>query len=195
MWPELVLQDEAPSAAVVKLKLAAGTFLVGRSSKCEFVIDHISVSRRHAEISLRDGVIAVVDLNSRNGTFVDEQRVESANVVCGQRLRFGQVSFVVQDEEADNDSDLNTAWSDGGSLGRPEEDKLSPAQQRVLRLVLQGHSEKETARRLHLSPHTVHNHLQTIYGVLGVHSRAELLALLLSGPKKPGGRITFPTGT
>lgn len=184
MRPELVLQGEAPSVPSLKLKLAAGTFLVGRSSKCELVIDHISVSRRHAEISLLNGVIAVVDLNSRNGTFIDEQRVESANVLCGQQLRFGQVAFVIKDEQTDHDSDRNTDWSAGEPLGRlATENKFSPAQQRVLRLMLQGHSEKETARKLHLSPHTVHNHLQTIYGLLGVHSRPELLARVLTGAK------------
>jgi DNA-binding CsgD family transcriptional regulator len=185
MQPELVLQNEAPSVPSLKLKLAAGRFLVGRSSKCEFVVNHISVSRRHAEISMLNGVITVVDLNSQNGTFVDEQRVKSANVACGQRLRFGQVSFVVKDELADSDSDLNTDLGDSEALGKPaDENRFSPAQQRVLQLVLQGLSEKETARKLHLSPHTVHNHLQTIYVLLGVHSRSELLARLLKGPER-----------
>ena len=125
-----------------------------------------------------------MDLNSQNGTFVDEQRVESAKVVCGQRLRFGQVSFVVKDEQADDDSDLNTDWSAREPLDKPaEEKKFSPAQQRVLQLVLQAYSEKETARKLHLSRHTVHNHIQAIYELLGVHSRPALIARLLKGPE------------
>lgn len=162
-------------------------FLVGRSEECDFVVNHISVSRRHAKVSMLDGVIAVVDLNSRNGTFVDEQRVESANVVSGQRLRFGQVPFVIKDEQADSDWDLSTDWGDSKPLSKlAETNRFSPAQQRVLQLVLQGHSEKETARRLHLSRHTVHNHLQMIYVLMGVHSRSELLSRLLNGPKEPG---------
>ncbi len=186
MQPELILQDRVPSVPSVRLKLADGTFRVGRSSKCELVINHISVSRRHAEVSMLNGVITVVDLDSRNGTFIDEQRIESAKIVCGQRLRFGAVSFVVKDTEMVNESDMNTDWPDDEPQDRPtEEYKFSPAQERVLQLVLEGHSEKETARRLHLSPHTVHNHLQTIYALLGVHSRPELLARLLKGPR-PG---------
>ena len=43
-------------------------------------------------------------------------------------------------------------------------------------ILLQGDAEKEVAAKLKLSPHTVHRYTQTIYGELGMHSRAELLA-------------------
>jgi DNA-binding CsgD family transcriptional regulator len=57
--------------------------------------------------------------------------------------------------------------------------KLSGAQRRVLLLLLDGLSEKDAAERLTISPHTVHNHVRDIYSILNVHTRAELLALLL----------------
>jgi DNA-binding CsgD family transcriptional regulator len=179
MQPNLVMQTVAFSGPSLKLKLDAGTYVVGRSSDCGFVIQHISVSRRHAEISICDGIIAVADLKSRNGTYVDGKRVDTANVECGQRLRFGQVSFVIKDQSVRTESDLITDLSGRGQLGESVEAAISPAQRRVLDMVLQGHSEKEIGRRLHLSPHTVHNHLQAIYALVGVHSRAELLARLL----------------
>jgi DNA-binding CsgD family transcriptional regulator len=50
----------------------------------------------------------------------------------------------------------------------------------VLRLLLSGLSEKQIAARLDLSRHTVHNHVKEIYRVVGVQSRAELMAILLS---------------
>jgi DNA-binding NarL/FixJ family response regulator len=56
---------------------------------------------------------------------------------------------------------------------------LSPARRRVVACALQGLSEKDIARQVRLSPHTVHNHIQAIYQLLGVHSRSELLARLL----------------
>jgi DNA-binding CsgD family transcriptional regulator len=181
MQPNLVMKAIAFAGPALKLKLEAGTYVIGRSSDCSFVINHISVSRRHAELSLCDGIIAVADLKSRNGTYIDGTRVETATIECGQRLRFGQVSFVIKDESAGAESDVGTDLSGKGRLCESFDVEFSPAQKRVLDMVLKGHSEKEIGRRLHLSRHTVHNHLQAIYSLAGVHSRAELLARLLRG--------------
>ena len=57
--------------------------------------------------------------------------------------------------------------------------QLTRAQCRVLMRLLDGLSEKDTAEALKISPHTVHNHVRDIYSILNVHSRGELLALLL----------------
>ena len=57
---------------------AGGSYRVGRSSKCAFVISEASVSRHHAELTVSDDSICVRDLGSRNGTFVDGARVEEA---------------------------------------------------------------------------------------------------------------------
>lgn len=59
---------------------------------------------------------------------------------------------------------------------RAELDRLAPRLRPVLRYLLQGDAEKEVAAKLHLSRHTVHRYTQAIYGELGLHSRAELLA-------------------
>jgi DNA-binding NarL/FixJ family response regulator len=57
---------------------------------------------------------------------------------------------------------------------------LSPAEARLLRLLLKGWSEKEVAARLGVSPHTVHNHVKEIYRTMCVQSRAELMAACFS---------------
>jgi DNA-binding CsgD family transcriptional regulator len=61
--------------------------------------------------------------------------------------------------------------------------KLSPRQQQTLELLLAGDSEKQIARKLKLSPHTVHVYVKAIYRSFGVNSRAELLARFVQAPK------------
>ena len=49
--------------------------LIGRDSRCDVVLDHVSVSKRHAGIIPAADGFYVVDHNSTNGTFVNGQRV------------------------------------------------------------------------------------------------------------------------
>jgi DNA-binding CsgD family transcriptional regulator len=53
---------------------------------------------------------------------------------------------------------------------------LSQRQADVLHLLLRGMSEKEVARELGVSTHTVHTHVRKLYAQFGVNSRGELLA-------------------
>ena len=67
---------------------------------------------------------------------------------------------------------------DKGSLPIPEPLglSLSRRQCQVLRLLLQGRSEKEAARAPGISPHTLHVYVKALYRRFGVHSRGELHA-------------------
>ena len=70
------------------------------------VLQHDSVSRRHAElIPVSGGQVYVTDCASTAGTFVDEggrwQRVSQSFVSAGARLRFGDFEVSVQSLLAD----------------------------------------------------------------------------------------------
>ncbi len=64
--------------------------------------------------------------------------------------------------------------------------KLSPRNRQTLGLLLNGKSEKEAARELKISIHTVHVYVKMIYARHGVCSRAELLAKFLKLIAEPG---------
>lgn len=53
--------------------------------------------------------------------------------------------------------------------------KLSEAELRVMRLVYEGLDNEEIACRLFLSPHTVKNHVKSVYAKLGIHEKAEFV--------------------
>ncbi len=59
---------------------------------------------------------------------------------------------------------------------------LTPAQNRVAVLVLRGYSTRAIVNELHISAHTVQEHLSAIFDKFGVGSRRELVASLLGGP-------------
>ena len=68
---------------------------IGRSPRCALVLDDPTVSKVHAEVQATPRGVRVVDLNSRNGTFIGEASIVEAYLTgpcefrCGaKRLRF-----------------------------------------------------------------------------------------------------------
>ncbi len=66
--------------------------VLGRSPECHIQVADPWISSMHALFERRGDQLWVVDLDSRNGTFVDEQRVHEAAIQPGARLRFGKTS-------------------------------------------------------------------------------------------------------
>ena len=76
------------------------TLLAGRSPSCDLSVRDLTVSRRHAEIELKDGGVGIRDLGSTNGTFLDGDRVSEAVAPPGSRIAFGKAVFEVRQEQA-----------------------------------------------------------------------------------------------
>jgi serine/threonine-protein kinase len=89
----------AKSEASEKYPLA-GEVMVGRDRTCSIVLSHPAVSRRHAKITLGGTAPVLEDLKSANGTYVNNTRVERANLKAGDVVRFGadpSCSYVLRD--------------------------------------------------------------------------------------------------
>ncbi len=70
---------------------------IGRGEENDVVIPHASVSRQHARLMRRDGGFELMDLNSTNGSYVDDRQIHgSAFLSAGSRLRLGDIRFVLQ---------------------------------------------------------------------------------------------------
>ncbi|MBI4512864.1 MAG: HD domain-containing protein [Gemmatimonadetes bacterium] len=63
---------------------------VGRALQCDIQLDDEGVSRRHCTVTPRDGEVSVRDLDSVNGTFVNDAQVTTAMLKPGDRLRLGR---------------------------------------------------------------------------------------------------------
>lgn len=69
--------------------------VVGRSSDCDIVLAAAHLSRRHAQLTVKEGLLYVKDLGSANGTFLNGEPVREARVKRGDELRFDTLSFGV----------------------------------------------------------------------------------------------------
>ncbi len=77
-----------------RVPLAVPMYVVGRDASADFVVPRSSVSRQHARLAQdEDGGWAVDDLNSTNGTFVNESRVRASKLTDGDQVRFGDAIY------------------------------------------------------------------------------------------------------
>ena len=60
-------------------------------------------------------------------------------------------------------------------------DLLTPREQQIVQLLVDGRTTRETAAALFLSPKTVEYHLRHVYTKLGITNRRELADLVASG--------------
>ena len=67
-----------------------GELLIGRSSQAQIQIDHESVSRRHARVCVTEETIDITDLGSTNGTYVNDEPIESKKLLNGDLIKVGR---------------------------------------------------------------------------------------------------------
>ena len=99
---KFILEDPASGADQTAWVLPIPV-TVGRSPVARICIGDESISRRHCEFTLdSQGALAVRDLGSMNGTYVDERRITKAVLKPGDRVRIGALTLRVEwtDDEA-----------------------------------------------------------------------------------------------
>jgi pSer/pThr/pTyr-binding forkhead associated (FHA) protein len=70
---------------------------LGRGEDNDVVIPHASISRAHARLMRRDGAYELMDLNSTNGSYVNDQPVQgTVRVPSGSEVRLGDIKFVLR---------------------------------------------------------------------------------------------------
>ena len=90
------------------IELTGEPLTIGRSREADIPLLDDKVSRAHCGIRLSDGEFYLKDLKSRNGVFVNGQRVEdTAKLKVGDRIQVGSTVFVL--ESATNQEDAQKA--------------------------------------------------------------------------------------
>src|ERR1700722_12153774 len=95
---KLVIQNQGMTGRAHELSTDRTT--VGRVEDNTFQIGDPSVSSHHCEVQLRGGEILIRDLNSTNGSFINEVKITEQVLKPGQTLRLGQVELKLEVEGA-----------------------------------------------------------------------------------------------
>ena len=181
MW----LLPQRPVPGNLPVELYSGVYILGRSAQCDAIIRNATVSRRHGRLTcLSSDTVSLEDLASTNGIFVGDRRVSRCKLEAPCTFRCGTEELqlvttpplpVLESSGTEETQRAEAVTLNNLSMPIP----LTCAQREVLALLLDGMEEKHVSVRLGKSPHTVHNHVRSIYESCGVHSRAQLFAKLL----------------
>ena len=81
--------------------------LIGRHQDCDVVLQSSAISRRHAALAVRDDQLWLSDLNSSNGTFVNDLKiVQETLLAAGDIVQFANLKFALLAENTDLVIDL-----------------------------------------------------------------------------------------
>ena len=96
--------------------------VIGRREDCDLRIPLSDVSRKHCRLIVNGETITAEDLGSSNGTYINGERIQKAEVSAGDTLQIGPVVFVVQNNGFPADDDLQpvTAQSAGAKTSHPQ---------------------------------------------------------------------------
>jgi HD-GYP domain-containing protein (c-di-GMP phosphodiesterase class II) len=150
------------------------TISLGRLKGCDVVVDDEAASRRHCTITGREDVCVVADLQSANGTFVNEKRIATVELQKGDKIRIGSTVIELIDATAQASAVVKPAGLSNSttSLSIVESRSQTLVQRSVdptkLEFLSQVYKRKDEAHLLE----SAQKYLTTLHKVSDILSRA-----------------------
>jgi hypothetical protein len=94
--PDAVIEIREPNKPARRMPATGAPMHIGRSPECELVLKDSRVSRKHARLAARDGVLVLTDLGSTNGTRVNGHRVSEVVLGAGDRILVGETVLTIE---------------------------------------------------------------------------------------------------
>jgi len=167
---------------------------VGRAETNDVIIAEERVSRLHAAFERVAGEWLVRDLGSRNGTFVDGDRVLATRPVRpGQEIRIGETALFLRREGATVTREPTVADKAPPALTPREREVLLA----LCRPAFSGSpftepaSVKEIAKELFITEAAVKQHLGNMYDKFGLHDESEVRRVRLANEAIRRGAVSI----
>lgn len=221
MIAELTVEAGREQGRVYVLRLGQ-TFVVGRSREVAVRLDDEQISRRHASLELRPDGLYVVDLASRNGTFLTGERLpagEARRAAEGDRVELGEHALRVAFHGIDDSTRRTLAKTrrldepllDGeefelmGEIGRGATGRVYAARQKrldrvvavkVLRSEVEPEDRERFLREGRICCRVDSPYVVEVHDIRMAHGRAFLVMELVQGPsakdRLAGGPLPVP---
>lgn len=98
--PRLHVRYTDPDGKTTEIQLSDKPITMGRSPDADIITLDERASRMHCGIRIWDGEYYIKDLKSKNGTYLNNQRVEMAKIKPGDKIRLGNTIVQVDDKKS-----------------------------------------------------------------------------------------------
>ncbi len=109
MVPSLEVLNGSAEGKRIALTDGITEIVIGRDPDCDFPINEYVTSRRHAKVIKRWGGISIRDLESKNGTFLNNRRVVEEYLHDGDRIALGTIVLMFRNPQEINVAALEPA--------------------------------------------------------------------------------------
>lgn len=157
-------------------------FFIGRKQDCHLILQGKDVSRTHAKIFSNESFLFIKDLDSTNGTFINTVRIQhETRLKSGDIIQFGSIEFKIRQIEQEEGEHTVTFSINTHAKKKSffECYNLTPREQEIFFLIIEGKTTKEIGDALFISPGTAKNHVLSIFKKTKVHSRILLMTKYL----------------
>ncbi|MEZ6244107.1 MAG: FHA domain-containing protein [Phycisphaerales bacterium] len=110
---EVVLLRVTEDGRTQALTLRHQRTVIGRQTDCDVRVPTPGISRHHCEILIDDDEVMIRDLGSSNGTWVNQERVESQSLKAGDLVSLGKHVFVIRIDGEPEEVDAEACYEDG----------------------------------------------------------------------------------
>jgi len=128
--PKLSLMFE--NKIMKEVPVGSRPITIGRSPDNDLPVDNLAVSNHHAKVYFEAGRMVIEDLDSLNGTFVNDLRVERATLHDGDNIHIGKHKIRV-----DTSGDAPVPWDSGRKTAAPRIDETMVLDTKARREMLQ----------------------------------------------------------
>ncbi|OGQ06577.1 MAG: hypothetical protein A3G32_01635 [Deltaproteobacteria bacterium RIFCSPLOWO2_12_FULL_40_28] len=105
--PYLEVLDEGVSTKkIINFDEQMEELVMGRDPDCHLTLNHNSISRKHSMLTRKWGKIIIQDLKSKNGTYVNAERVSEIPLKDGDQIAVGAVKLLYRNPEEEDLTDL-----------------------------------------------------------------------------------------
>jgi pSer/pThr/pTyr-binding forkhead associated (FHA) protein len=91
----LTIRLRFKNSEIKTIETDKGEITIGRNPGNDIHIDNLGVSKQHARISKQDGAYVIEDLNSTNGTFINNKRIAKAILNDSDEVHIGKHSLKI----------------------------------------------------------------------------------------------------
>lgn len=170
------LKDNSPWI----VPLNAQPFTIGRLEGSNLILSSSTVSRKHSEISILREDPYILDLGSKNGTYVNGDKITRQTRLKNHDIvKIGSIEFAMcAGSHVHAEDELDYTAVDAKKDYRQEFSdyfQLSEREKEVLYFLIKGMSIKKIAEQLFISAGTAKNHALKIYKKTNCHTRIELV--------------------